>query len=143
MFLSPSLPPLSLPPSPSLSSSSSLPTSSSHPPDPSLPRRFIETYLKPYPGLYLSGDLCRRRQDGLLQVPHMVSLHVFNTVHVCSYAFLACDLCPKHQLASTPVLYVSYICICAAGHRVSRPRGTGSVGDSAGEGWRAVGVQLA
>ena len=27
-----------------------------------------------------------------------------------------------------------YVCICNPAHRVSRPRGTGSVGDSVGEG---------
>jgi acetyl-CoA synthetase len=30
--------------------------------------RFVDSYLAPYPGMYLSGDLCVRRADGLLQI---------------------------------------------------------------------------
>ena len=35
-----------------------------------------------------------------------------------------------------------YIYICNPGHRVSRPRGTGSVGDSVGEGRESKGEEL-
>ena len=42
-------------------------------------------------------------------------------------------------------IYIQYVCVCVyvcmyicnPGHRVSRPRGTGSVGDSVGEGTKA------
>ena len=46
---------------------------------------------------------------------------IYIYIYVCMYIYIY--VC----------MYV-YIYICNPGHRVSRPRGTGSVGDSVGEG---------
>ena len=52
-----------------------------------------------------------------------IYMHVYIYIYIYAYIYTCIYIC----------IYVC-VCVCNPGHRVSRPRGTGSVGDSVGEG---------
>jgi hypothetical protein len=61
-------------------------------------------------------------------VPLRSALRAYGPFYLC--LSLACSL----LLLLQRVYAYMYVCVHATGHRVSRPRGTGSVGNSVGEG---------